>query len=106
MTFTTNKKKINKDCNTVIHINKIPLEEVRTYKLLGVIINNKLNWEDHKLHVKAKICRSIGILYNCRNTLRQSDLLTMYRTFVEPFLLYCLPIWGNSIKSKTDIYTC
>ena len=27
----------------------------------------------------------------------------MYRTFVEPFFLYCLPIWGSSLTSEADI---
>ena len=26
----------------------------------------------------------------------------MYRTFVEPFFLYCLPVWGHAIKSEND----
>ncbi len=27
----------------------------------------------------------------------------MYRTFVEPFFLYCLPIWGSSITREAGI---
>ena len=27
----------------------------------------------------------------------------MYRTFVEPFFLYCLPIWGHTTIHETDI---
>ena len=44
----------------------------------------------------------MGILYNCRKVLKHKDLLSMYRTFVEPFFLYCLPIWGSSIMSEGD----
>ena len=103
MTFTKTKNNNNKHRETTIHINKTPLEEVQTFKLLGVVINNRLNWDDHKLYVKSKICRSIGILYNCRNIFKQTDLLTTYRTFIEPFLLYCLPIWGHTVTAKNDM---
>ena len=26
----------------------------------------------------------------------------MYRTFVEPFLLYCIAVWGHSVRSTSD----
>ena len=102
MVFKTSKTKDTKT-NHNITMNNVPLEEITTIKFLGIVLNNKLNWTDHKLHVKTKICKSIGILYNCRKFLKHNDLLTMYRTFVEPFFLYCLPIWGSSIHVESGI---
>ena len=37
-----------------ITISSIILEEVKTIRFLGIIINNKLTWTDHKLHVKLR----------------------------------------------------
>ena len=96
----SNKTQVSKE-NIVM--NNVILEEVQTIRFLGIIINNRLNWSDHKLHIKTKICKSIGILYNCRKFLKHNDLLSMYRTFVEPFFLYCLPVWGNSITRDAGI---
>jgi hypothetical protein len=105
MIFNKNKlaKNSNPNTNITLTMNNVILDEIKTIKFLGIVLNNKLNWTDHKLHVKTKICKSIGILYNCRKFLKHNDLLTMYRTFVEPFFLYCLPIWGGSIHGESGI---
>ena len=106
MVFSSSKritKHDKKQANVIM--NNVILEEVQNIKFLGVIINNKLNWNDHKLYVKTKGSKSIGILYNCRKILKHKDVLAMYRTFVEPFYMYCLPIWGSTVTSSTDIIT-
>jgi hypothetical protein len=100
MIYSNDKKR---NTSETILLNKQRLEEVQKIRFLGIILNNKLGWQDHKLHIKAKVSKSIGILYNCRKILEYKDLLSMYRTFVEPFFLYCLPVWGSSIKSDNDI---
>ena len=80
MTFNnkTNKnyKSLPRDEDYII-LDSTPLEEVNNFKLLGVIINNKLSWEDHKKHVKSKISKSLGILYNSRNILHQKDIINI-----------------------------
>ena len=103
MVYNSNRRTHKTNCIKNITMNNVILEEVKNIKFLGIIINNKLNWSDHKLHIKTKICKSIGILYNCRKILKHNDLLSMYRTFVEPFFLYCLPIWGSAITPNTGI---
>ena len=94
MTQTNNSKKL------CITMNNIVLEETSTIKFLGVIINNKLNWTDHKIYVKTKVCKSIGIMYNCRKILKHKDLVSMYRTFVEPFFLILFTHMGQFNSSQ------
>ena len=69
---------------------------------MGVIINDKLTWDNHKTYIKKKISRNLGILYKCRRIMDKNDLLGMYNCFVLPYLLYCLPVWGGSVN-KDDI---
>ena len=38
-------------------------------KFLGVIIDNKLKWNDHITYVKSKISKTIGLFYKCANIL-------------------------------------
>ena len=42
---------------------------VKSTKFLGVIIDNKLRWNDHITYVKNKISKSLGILYKIRRYL-------------------------------------
>ena len=95
------KLKLHSTCN--IMMNGVVLERVKTIKFLGICINDKLNWDDHKNSIKMKISRNLGIIYKCRNIFDKGELITMYNCFVLPYLLYCLPLWGGSVQSDSDV---
>ena len=61
-----NKKWLQDTTHTEIVMNDIPLKQVQTIKFLGVMINDKLTWEDHKQLVYSKICKTIGIIHKCK----------------------------------------
>ena len=69
---------------------------VTTTKFLGVIIDHKFKWNDHITYVRNKISKSIGILYKIRRFLDMNTLIQMYHSFVFPYLIYCIEIWGNA----------
>ena len=75
-----------------------PIERVTNIKFLGVILTDKLNWNDHMLYVCTKMNKSIGYFYKCRQILDQSQMVNLYKTFVEPYIKYCLPIWGGYVN--------
>ena len=47
-------------------------------------------------HVKHKITRFFGILYKIRHYLNKQTLLNMIYTFVFPYLIYGVEIWGSA----------
>ena len=98
-----NKKKRFCDSVDNIYINDRKIDRVRSIKFLGVTINDKLTWEDHKIYIKKKIARNLGIMYKCRRIMDNKELVSMYNCFVLPYLLYCLPLWGGSVVSKNDL---
>ena len=69
---------------------------VTTTKFLGVIIDHKFKWNDHITYVKNKISKPLGILYKIRRFLDMNTLIQMYHSFVFPYLIYCIEIWGNA----------
>ena len=69
---------------------------VTTAKFLRVIIDHKFKWNDHITYVKNKISKSIGILYKIRRFLDMNTLIQTYHSFVFPYLIYCIGIWGNA----------
>ena len=75
---------------------------VTTTKFLGVIIDHKFKWNDHITYVKSKISKSIGILYRIRRFLDMNTLIQMYHSFVFPYLIYCVEIWGNASAIHLD----
>ena len=98
-----NKTNKNKDDNeTQLYMNGVKLNEVKKIRFLGVIINNQLTWTDHKMHIKSKICKALGIIYSSREILRHSHLINIYNTFIQPYFNYCITLWGSSIASEND----
>ena len=88
--------------HTKVMLNDTVLEQVDKIQFLGVVLNNKLTWEDHKHHISKKICKSLGIIYKCKNLLSEPELIKMYKTFIQPYFLYAIEVWGHSIQSLTD----
>ena len=104
MIFSKKSKKcINNEYNITVNNNII--EQVTSIKFLGVMINNTLNWEEHKLYVQRKVQKSLGILYKCRQVMNMEECINLYKSFVVPYFLYCLPVWGGSLNSKSDVIT-
>ena len=98
-----NKKQLHDTTNTEVIMDNIPLKQVQKIKFLGVIINDKLTWDDHKKLVHSKICKTLGIIYKCKKYMDENDTIKMYKTFIQPYFLYGIEIWGHSIQSEKDI---
>ena len=72
------------------------IDHVNATKFLGIIIDNKLNWSDHINYIKNKISKSLGIIYKIRSFLNRITLRNLYHTFVFPYLIYGVEVWGNT----------
>ena len=87
------KHKVHKDRVNICGSN---LVKVNNIKFLSVIIDSKLNWSDHITYIKNRISKSIGILTKIRGFLNNKSLRNLYYSFVYPYLIYCLEVWGNA----------
>ena len=68
------------------------------------MIDDKLKWIEH-IHVqyiKNIISKSIGILIKIRPHLDKVTLRNLYFTFVYPYLIYCVEVWGNTCDTHLD----
>ena len=96
-------KFMNDTTSTKIVMEGVPLQQVTSIKFLGVNINDKLTWDDHKRLVHNKVSKTIGLFYKCRNVMNDNECIKMYKTFIEPYFLYAIEAWGHSIQSEKDI---
>ena len=78
------------------------VECVTKTKFLGVIIDNKLEWNDHITYVKSKISKTIGLFYKMRQYLGRTALVNLYYSLVFPYFIYCNEIWGNASSVHLD----
>ena len=70
------------------------IRETKIIRYLGVITDSKLNWIDHITYVKNKVAKGIGIIRKASKLLNKKALLNLYHTFIFPYLIYCVEIWG------------
>ena len=85
-----------------ILISNNAIDEVKSTKFLGVIIDDKLKWTEHIQSIKNKMSKSIGILIKIRQYLDKVTLKNLYFTFVYPYLIYCVEVWGNACDTHLD----
>ena len=86
-----------------VYINQHKITMVNTVKFLGIIIDSKLSWSSHILYIKSKIAKSIGIICKARKKLCKNTLLTLYYSFIHPYLNYGIEIWGNTYAKYTNL---
>ena len=72
------------------------ISEVPKTKFLGVMIDQKLNWQHHISYISCKVAKGIGIIIKLRKILINESLQSLYYAFVYPYMMYCNPVWGNA----------
>ena len=93
MIFTTKRKIIP---GIVINIEGHIINEVDSTKFLGVYLDNKLNWKKHIAYVSG----GIGLIIKARKLLNSDALITLYYSFIFPYLSYCNHIWGATYATN------
>ena len=64
MVFHTHQKVVHYQ---ILKINNIPIEQVKQFNFLGLIIDSTLKWNSHVNHIALKVSRVIGILYRLKH---------------------------------------
>ena len=75
-------------------MNNTQVSHVTATKLLGVIIDDELDWHYHIEKLTKKIS-SAGVLKCVRHLIPASTLPLSYQALVKPHFDYCDIVWGN-----------
>ena len=98
MIFGSNSKNVN---NNILLFNDCPIQCVKEFNFLGVIIDEKLSWNSHISQLNSKLSKNIGILNKVR-FLTQDTLKVLYHSFITSYLSYCNVIWGFTCKTNLN----
>ena len=82
-----------------ILINKQAIDEVKSVKYLGILIDSQLTFKNQIDELSKKACSAIGVLYKLRPFVTSNILTSVYYAIVYPFLLYGIAVWGNASKT-------
>ena len=85
------------------YIDAAAIDEVETYRYLGVIVENKLKWNHH---VKATVAGANGTLSLLRRTVfgcTRDSKIRAYEAIVKPALTYGEPAWRPSTRRANEL---
>lgn len=75
------------------------IEEVSTFKYLGVHLDNRLSWDAHVREIVANCASLCGVLRKLCKTVPQHVLLKIYYAFIQSRYLYGIAAWGSAHKT-------
>ena len=95
--FHVNSPKYNNNVELLdIKMNNQIIRRVSHTKFLGVLIDEKLTWNNHISDVTNKISKNVGVIRKLSNLLPQRILFTLYNTLILPYLWYYNVVWTNT----------
>ena len=118
--FTQNKLNLNPaktrymifnkstDIDNHLSINGINITRVwqkgqeKSFKLVGINIDEKLNWNEHIIAVGKKIASAAYGLHKTRNDLTSKNKTLIYSGLIHSHLTYGLSIWGHAKMSRLN----
>ena len=59
-------QRLNKIDSISFEVDNIDLDEVSSFKYLGIVINNRLTWQDHVDQMLSKINKKLDLLKRIR----------------------------------------
>ena len=68
--------------------NKSKVFQSTTQKHLGLILDNRLSFQEYLTAMGAKVSRSIALLRKLQHGLPRQVLITIYKSFIRPYLDY------------------
>ena len=82
------RRKTKKEYHPPLAFNNNNVSETNSKKPLGVVLDNRLSFDDHLKMILNNVNKTIGLLRKLQNILPRSTLLTTYKSFIRPHLDY------------------
>ena len=83
--FTRKSKNM---CHPPLIFNKLKVFQSTTQKHLGLILDNRLSFEEYLTVMGAKVSRTKALLCKLQHILPRQALITIYKSFIRPYLDY------------------
>ena len=78
------------------------ISRTKTYRYLGLLVDEKFSWADHINEVCWKLSQVAGVIFKIRNVLTKEAMMLVYHSLVGSKLRYGLICWGTASKFLLD----
>ena len=100
---TGHPRKVNKvEVHKPLRLNDYDIKRVTNTKLLGITVDEGLNWERQYKTVHNKTRGGLQSLRRLESILPQSSLSNVYRALIESHIRYADVIWGSLSNTKIE----
>jgi hypothetical protein len=97
LTFNNNEPGLPEDPNLIFNIDRIYNEgQEKSFKLLGVMIDEYLSFDAHVTHLCAKTSKSLFCLNRIKNFVDQHSMKMLYYAMIHSHLSYCINVYGSA----------
>ena len=88
-----------------IMVDGVELERVTSCTLLGIELNEKLNWIDHVEKIYSKAAKRLHFLSQLKRTkMSPLELIKVYTSLIRPVLEYSAQLWHPGLtEGQTDL---
>ena len=87
---------LENDKELSVVVNAVSLQNVSCEKLLGIMIDNHLTWNDQIDHICSVINNRLALLRRIKPYTDISTQILFYNGYVLPIFDYCSTVWGSS----------
>ena len=70
--------------------------------MLGVEIDEHLNWEKHIECIASKVSSGIGALKKLKEFVNRDTLVLVYNALIQPHFDYCCEVWDELGKGLSE----
>ena len=85
-----------------LEIDGFPIKQCTETRFLGVIIDDKLNWDAHIKYLKRKLNYAAATLNRIRDSIPSHLHRNLYYTLFESHMSYCISAWGSAAQFRIN----
>ena len=90
------------DRTRAVYVNDVMISKVSSTKFLGIVMDDKLNWEAHLDYLVQKLRSCIGAVCRVRKFIPPDLYLKIYNALFESHLTYGITVWGVALKNRPN----
>ena len=100
--MTKAKERFTPENNTTLSIDGNQIKQVSQHKLLGLVIDTHLSWNDHVDYIVSKAASRLFLLKKIKPFLPLKERRLFYSSMIMPVLQYGSVIWGDFYVGITE----
>ena len=75
-------------------------ENEKSFKFLGIHIDETLSWKYHINYINKKISNAVFHINKVKHNLPKSSLKTLYYALIHPHIMYGITLWGSACNAS------